>query len=80
MSARGYAMNCPKCNSGMELGTEIMGDWGHECHECGCIVCQQCGRVFARLAEAEAIEVPGGKDYYCPSCDTQIYSVDLYPE
>jgi hypothetical protein len=73
-------MNCPKCNSEMESGSEIVGEWGHECHNCGCIVCQECGRVFANINEAQRVDVPGGFDSYCPTCDARIYSVDLYGE
>jgi DNA-directed RNA polymerase subunit RPC12/RpoP len=73
-------MNCPKCNSEMELGTEVKGEWGHECHECGCVVCQNCGKAFVRLEEADVTDTHTGKDFYCPNCGSQIYSVDLYGE
>lgn len=73
-------MNCPICDSVMWNGSDSAGDWGHECKNCGCIVCQNCGHEMKSFDEADSEETRTGRDYFCPECKTQVYSIDLYGE
>ena len=70
-------MNCPICKAKME---DAFGDYGYECKECGCIVCQECKHAMRSLDQAEKYDTRTGADYRCSECGTDVYSVDLYPE